>query len=717
MRNFIRLRMFHARTRRPFSRLIASVAAIAMLSTTAVPVWAGGVFSPNNLVVSRSVYTGSASTVAVGQTLPPGCVAQTVPVPLISPPPPLPATTPVKVTCAAAIANGVYPNVFNNNTVDGSFGVTSPIYLDQLTTAGAFLNSLAIDSTQIDTSFSSKSELALNKSLDGLSITFVGYVGGPGFTTAPNELDVSNSNTPGVVDPTNPVVSQYYRAVAEVDSSGDLQITDGNAYSGNNGRAAIKTSSASYYLTGNNNNGGLTVLKKSPFTNQLTQTQIGIDLITSTGAEFLVPGQTPPVPPNINQIGNFSVTPPDKPGKDNNFRGLTVFDNTLYVSKGSGGNGVNTVYQVGTAGTLPTPETAPGTPPSLLSEPIAILPGFPSTNASTATSFPFGLFFGDANTLYVCDEGDGVIADAAASTTAGLQKWSLVSGTWQMDYVLQNGLNLGVQYNVTPPGAAPYPNPATDGCRNLAGRVNTDGTVNLWAITSTVSASGDQGADPNKLVFITDKLAATTLPASEQFAELKTAQYGEVLRGVSFAPGAIASAPSSGNACNGVYNGTFQGTLTISAGQNCVFIGGTINGDVRLSGGNLSLTNTVVNGKVQAQNGGSFSIGPSVTINGNLQAHNLPAGGAGNQVCDSVITGNLQYQNSETPIEIGSSSPTCTGNTVGGNVQFHNNSAQGLISNNTINGNLQCQNNTPPASGIAGSNTVGGNKLGECNNL
>jgi hypothetical protein len=60
--------------------------------------------------------------------------------------------------------------------------------------------------------------------------------------------------------------------------------------------------------------------------------------------------------------------------------------------------------------------------------------------------------------------------------------------------------------------------------------------VTLYAITSTVSASGDQGADPNKLVAITDTLSATTLPTSEKFTTLKTARYGEVLRGVSFTP-------------------------------------------------------------------------------------------------------------------------------------------------------------------------------------
>ena len=38
--------------------------------------------------------------------------------------------------CATAIANGNYPYVFNNDTVDGSFGVTSPLYLKQITPSG-----------------------------------------------------------------------------------------------------------------------------------------------------------------------------------------------------------------------------------------------------------------------------------------------------------------------------------------------------------------------------------------------------------------------------------------------------------------------------------------------------------------------------------------------------------------------------------------------------
>ena len=507
-------------------------------------------FRPGHLVLSRTVYAGDATTVTVGQTLPPGCVSGKVAVPLIAG-----GTTNVTVACSVAVADGSYPTVFNNNKADGSFGVTSPIFLDQMTPDGAVVNVLAIPPTDIVTSFSSKSELALNLADDGRSITLVGYVGGASFPTAANQLDVSNSNTPGVVDPTNPVASQYYRAVAEVDAEGRLQITDGNAYSGNNGRAAVKADGL-YYLAGNDNNGGLSKT-------QLTTTHVGVDLVNSTGVELLFPGLAPPLPPNIDKIGDFEVTQvgfttPDKPGKDNNFRGLTAFNQTLYVTKGSGGNGINTVYQVGSAGMLPTPSNAPGG--NLLNVPITILPGFPRTLASGAApdgtlghpiAFPFGIWFADATTLYVTDEGDGTlvspavngnVADAATLATAGLQKWVFNATTqqWQLAYTLQDGLRLGVPYSVpSGPHGEVYPsnlNPAADGLRNLTGRVNRDGTVTLWAITSTVSSNGDQGADPNQLVAITDRLRATT-PHGAHFRTLRTARYGEVFRGVSFTPG------------------------------------------------------------------------------------------------------------------------------------------------------------------------------------
>jgi hypothetical protein len=90
----------------------------------------------------------------------------------------------------------------------------------------------------------------------------------------------------------------------------------------------------------------------------------------------------------------------------------------------------------------------------------------------------------------------------------------------------------------TGPGGTGLPwSPATDGLRNITGRINPNGTVSIWAITSTVSGSGDQGADPNKLVEITDPVSATSPGANEQFGTVRSAGFGQVLRGVSFTPG------------------------------------------------------------------------------------------------------------------------------------------------------------------------------------
>jgi hypothetical protein len=99
-------------------------------------------------------------------------------------------------------------------------------------------------------------------------------------------------------------------------------------------------------------------------------------------------------------------------------------------------------------------------------------------------------------------------------------------------------LNIGVPYSVDW-----YPsslNAATGGCRNIDGRHNFDGTVTIFAITSTISANGDTGADPNKLVKVTDRVSDATLTSGDgylgHFFTIRSAKAGEVLRGVTLAP-------------------------------------------------------------------------------------------------------------------------------------------------------------------------------------
>ncbi|HEX3373976.1 MAG TPA: hypothetical protein VHS13_07170 [Edaphobacter sp.] len=543
------------------ARRLASAKGIALLSIAALATTspAGAEdhahshvrFFSGNLVVSRSVYDNNAANVTIGAALPPNCASTVGP-------------------CAPAINNGVYPFVFNNDTIDASFGITSKIFLDQITPSGSLLNSLEVPnsslnnvhtgSNQLVTSFSSKSEMALNLSTDGKLLTFMGYV-------APiNTIDVSNSNTPGVIDPTDPVGLNFFRAVASVNRNGKFTFTETNAYSGNNGRAAILNNSNGanfFYTAGNAGNGG------NPQPN---------GIVLGAGAQFIDPSTAPesfqtPVAPT--PLGSFSVTElgdkADKIGKDDNFRGLTIFNNVVYFTKGSGSNGVNTVYFVDTTGTAcPKGVGIPAVGAPLSIAPLAfdpsalqttglpnnmcILAGFPTALAKTANpvAAPFGLWFADANTLYLADEGDGFASNttlythAAAQTAAGIQKWIFNSNTktWNLAYVLQTGLDLGIPYTVTnyPTGNNPATNlpwaPATDGIRNITGSVDKNGKATIYGITSTVSGNGDQGADPNRLVAVTDDLSNTNAAkaANENFTIIRKADFAEVLRGVSFAP-------------------------------------------------------------------------------------------------------------------------------------------------------------------------------------
>lgn len=84
----------------------------------------GHLFIPGNLVVSRSVYVNTNSITAGKTVLPPNCSLTNCP------------------TSVTAVADGTYPYVFNNDTVDGSFGITSQVFLDQVTPFGWVFSSL-----------------------------------------------------------------------------------------------------------------------------------------------------------------------------------------------------------------------------------------------------------------------------------------------------------------------------------------------------------------------------------------------------------------------------------------------------------------------------------------------------------------------------------------------------------------------------------------------
>jgi len=503
---------------------------------------------PGDLLVSGSFYDAAPATIVPGTTVLAGKNAGTT---------------------VFATNDASYPNVFNNEGADAAFGITTPIFLqEQNTTSNAIDRVINVPTGSLVTSFSSKSELALNLSPDGQTITFMGY-------NAPDStIDVSNTNTPGLNDPSNPVTQSpfnaYARTIGQIDvGTGTITTTPTNAYSGNNGRAAIYAN-GNYYIVGNAGNSG-----KTP-----APTATTLDALSAnSGVQMLSPGATQTGNAfNTTVVGAFTNTSTgnatgdqygfsiaqagfaaDKTGKDDNFRGETIGpDGSLYVSKGSGSNGINTVYKVSVpGGGLPTTANASQAT-------IGILPGFSATAAtngknadgSTGTVYhPFGLWFANATTLYVADEGGGALTDVSneALNTGGLQKWSFNSGLnkWVLDYTLTNNLLTGAVITpaANPVSGATYPtgtNAATgapwdiyaDGLRNITGKVNADGTVTIFGVTSTVSGDTDQGADPNQVVSITDTLTDTTLTdaASEQFNVVDGATTGEVYRGVTVVP-------------------------------------------------------------------------------------------------------------------------------------------------------------------------------------
>ncbi len=258
-----------------------------------------------NLLVSESTYAPAEITPGVTK-LPPGCTGS---------------------ACVPAVADGTYPFVFNNGSADPFFGLTSPAFLDELTPWGEHVATIRVPDDRFVASFSSKSELALNLSPERRYVSFMGYVAKPGM------LDVSNANTPGVIDPGNGDKGPYYRVVAQLDRRGRFTFTETNAYSGDNGRAAIT-----------NDEHGRDLIYAAGNAGQSKKPVPGV--ILGAGAQFIAPSSVPEAdqtPGQPTPLGSFNITelgyPADKASKDNNYRAIAIHDNVVYYTKGSGATG------------------------------------------------------------------------------------------------------------------------------------------------------------------------------------------------------------------------------------------------------------------------------------------------------------------------------------------------------------------------------------------
>jgi len=183
-------------------------------------------------------------------------------------------------------------------------------------------------------------------------------------------------------------------------------------------------------------------------------------------------------------------------------------------------------------------------------------------------------------------------------------------------------------------------------------------------------------------------------------------QGNNFFRDIVFVPGGIPL--QSGTNCNGTYSGAFSGNVTVTNGQTCILVNGSVTGNITLNGGSLAIRNSAIGGNVQVQGGGTFSIGPSAAIGGNVQIQNIPEGTEQNQICGATLHGNLQFQNNGIPVLIGSASPaSCAGDYVGGNLTIQNNTGAVSVVGNAVSNNVSVQNNR--AAVTVNDNTVTGN--------
>jgi hypothetical protein len=539
-------------------------------------------FAAGNLLVARSVYDPS---LVVSGALPFDATPEATP----------------PVSTVTAVSPGTYPNVFTNDTNDADFGVMTGMYLDQWSPSGtsasqstnvtATAAALATPET-FAVSFASQSGMGMNVSTDGKSLTFMGY-------NAPlGQLDVSNANTPGVVDPSNnDIQTPTYRTVGQLDfATGQLTFTHTNAYSGDDARSVI-LANGTYYMAGAAGNSG-----SSPNPTYGILDTMAMD----TGLQTIAPGSacafsqvigafqtgngstympaaagtcalgtvTDPLSSTVyakktsmggNQFGFTLASLPgqtfDKASKDDNFRSVFVdAAGTLYVTKDSGSNGVDTVYQAGAVGALANGGTL------AQNAAITIAPGFPTSTVTagdsessfpnpwtvaTGVGFPSGVWVPANNTslMFVADEGDyddsGTVG-YAANGSGGLWVYQKQAGTWSPIAHLTTGLNLGTSYTVTDTAgtygtAGANYTTAPDGLRHVTGQINSDGSYTLYATTSTIGnsmgAAFDPGADSNQLVKITVTVSGSTVtPLGSGFSVMQTAPYGQLLRGVATVP-------------------------------------------------------------------------------------------------------------------------------------------------------------------------------------
>ena len=347
---------------------------------------------------------------------------------------------------AAAFTSG---NLVVYRVGDGSAALTNAAtaaFLDEYTPSGTLVQSIALPATATTSGNraataggTATSEGFLTRSTDGRYLLATGYNATAG---AQGGTTVGGTGTSTSIS--NSTAANINRVVVRVGADGvpDTTTAITDAFDTNNIRSVASADGTNIYIAGANS---------------------GVRLVTFGNAA----GAT-------TQISDSTT------GAVVNFRQINIYNNQLYFSTGSGSN-----PRVGTIGTgLPTTG----------GQAITGAPGISGTGS------PYGYFFADlsptvpgVDTLYIADDN---------STAGGIQKYSLVNGTWVANGVI----------------GAP-----ADAYRGLTGSVSGS-SVTLY--------STRKGAELASVVDATGyNVAPTATPTL-----LATAPTNTAFRGVAFAP-------------------------------------------------------------------------------------------------------------------------------------------------------------------------------------
>ena len=407
-----------------------------------------------------------------------------------------------------------------SNTGSYTDNQAAPITLDEFSlngTTSAFsagsmmLPTVASGSNYaISGEYGSSSEGSLSLSGNGQYLTIMGYGVSP---TAYNSNPSAYGNPTGNSAEAQSTSALLPRVVALVGANGSVDTSTAltNVFSGNNPRSVYTVDGSSFYVSGQGTSGDNT-----------------------GGVFYATRGSTTAT----------SITGADAgSGSSQDTRSVMAYNGSLYVSVDSKSGSTNRDFigTLGTAGTLPTSQANGGAGPTQLTG-FGTSTGKITLTAASANNVNSGLvgssvnispenyYFANATTLYVADSG--APKQTSGSSTlgdGGLQKWSLINGTWQLDYTLSAGLNLVANTSTS----------GTTGLLGLAGKV-VGGQVELYATNYTV---GD--TDQTYLFGISDSLSSLTAQSGESFSLLETAAADSNFKGVAFAPAAPVPLPAS----------------------------------------------------------------------------------------------------------------------------------------------------------------------------